>query len=109
MSPSLTLQKMYELYCETTRNRVSRRIYETEFHKMKLSFKKPKIDTCHKCDVLQMRLKVAEEYDKETIQNEIDTHLFVADNVYKQNDSEKLLAKQNEETRCYSFLLLVSL
>ncbi|KAL4152897.1 hypothetical protein QTP88_000730 [Uroleucon formosanum] len=40
-------------------------IYEREFHKLKLSFKKPKVDTCHKCDTLQMQIKTAEESKNE--------------------------------------------
>jgi len=40
---------------------VSRVICEREFHKLKVAFKKPSVDTCHKCDVLQMQIKVAEE------------------------------------------------
>ncbi|CAG9764926.1 unnamed protein product [Ceutorhynchus assimilis] len=103
LAPYLTLQKMYELYCENRKEKVSRRIYEKEFHKLKLAFKKPKVDTCHKCDILQMRLKVAEENENETIQTEIDVHLIEADNVYKQKDTDKTFAKQNECTKCYSF------
>ncbi|CAG9765906.1 unnamed protein product [Ceutorhynchus assimilis] len=41
LAPYLTLQKMYELYSENRKEKVSRRIYEKEFHKLKLAFKKP--------------------------------------------------------------------
>jgi len=62
---NLTLQKMYEFYKQTIDGPVSRVIYEREFHKLKLAFKKPSVDTCHKCDVLQMQIKVAEEINDE--------------------------------------------
>lgn len=58
---NLNLQKMYEMYKENLDEPVSRIIYEREFHKLKLAYKKPSVDTCHKCDVLQMQIKVAEE------------------------------------------------
>ncbi|XP_074037188.1 uncharacterized protein [Leptinotarsa decemlineata] len=54
----LNLRIMYNLYKEGRENFISRTIYEREFHKMKLSFKKPYVDTCVKCDTLNMHLKV---------------------------------------------------
>ena len=47
----LTIHKVYDLYKEITVNLVSCKYYSAEFHKLKLTFKKPKIDTCHKCDI----------------------------------------------------------
>lgn len=38
----LNFLKMYRLYCEQTESPVSRGIYEREFHKLKLKFKKRK-------------------------------------------------------------------
>ncbi|KAF0711166.1 Uncharacterized protein FWK35_00031289, partial [Aphis craccivora] len=47
----LNMTKIYNLYCENVDGPVSRKIYESEFKKMKLSFKERKTDSCHKCDV----------------------------------------------------------
>lgn len=99
----LTLQIMYELYCENRDEVVSRRIYENEFHKLKLAFKKPKIDTCHKCDVLKMRLQVADNEGKPPIEEEIDRHHSEADDAYLRKDSDKTLAKQDSSIRVYTF------
>lgn len=56
---------MYELYKQTIDGPVSRVICELEFHKLILAFIKPSVDTCHKCDVLQMPINVAEEINYE--------------------------------------------
>ncbi|KAF2898539.1 hypothetical protein ILUMI_07635 [Ignelater luminosus] len=79
---------------------VSRRIYETEFHKLQLAFKKPKVDTCHKCDVLNMKLKVAKEAEKEVVQNKIGRHQAEANNAYIKKDADKKLAKGNNIINC---------
>jgi len=47
---------LYSIYCESHTNPVSRKLYEDEFHKLKLTFKKRKTDTCHKCDVLFLKI-----------------------------------------------------
>nr|CAD7445515.1 unnamed protein product [Timema bartmani] len=52
-------QIMYNLYAEKVENPASRQIYEREFHAVIPSFKKPQVDTCHKCDILNMKLKIA--------------------------------------------------
>lgn len=55
----LNLKIMFDLYREyKTEKPVSRKIYENEFHKLKLAFKERKTDTCHKCDTLFMKIKV---------------------------------------------------
>uniref|UniRef100_A0A6P7G1E7 Nuclear receptor coactivator 7-like n=1 Tax=Diabrotica virgifera virgifera TaxID=50390 RepID=A0A6P7G1E7_DIAVI len=95
---------MYKLYCEENESSVSRPIYEREFHKMNISFKKPKVDTCHKCDVLSNKLKVTKsEGDKTKIKDEISIHHTAADNAYvmKSNDTEK--AKCDSTFRCLTF------
>lgn len=103
LAPHLTLQKMYSLYLENRKVVVSRRIYEGEFHKLKLSFKQPKVDTCHKCDVFHMKLTVAEASEKESIQREVDSHHVEADDAYKKKDADKIYAKENKDTKCYTF------
>jgi len=55
------MTKMYNLYCENVDGPVSRKIYESEYKKMKLLFKERKTDTCHKCYVFFIAIKVEEE------------------------------------------------
>lgn len=100
----LTLQKMYDLYCEGRETKVSRKLYEKEFHKLNLAFKKPKVDTCHKCDVIQMKLAVCEnEEERKEIEKEKNTHHLDADKAYKQKDSDKELAKADPTTKVFTF------
>jgi len=49
---------MFELYKNQVENPVNFSIYSKELKKLDLKFKKPKLDTCHKCDVLKMKVQV---------------------------------------------------
>jgi len=104
---NLNLQKMYELYKQTIDGPVSRVIYEKEFHKLKLAFKKPSVDTCHKCDVLQMQIKVAEEtIDEENLlasKNGLNSHQTAANLTYSTKGNDKVIAKNDSTKKCYSF------
>ena len=104
---NLNLQKMYELYKQTIDGPVSRVIYEREFHKLKLAFKKPSVDTCHKCDVLQMQIKVAEETNHEenllASKNSLNLHQSAADLAYSSKANDKVIAKNDSTKKCFSF------
>lgn len=105
----LNLNIMYQMYKDNHNhnNTVSRFIYEREFHKLKLSFKKPKVDTCHKCDTLQMQIKTAEESKNEdmliTSKNTLNVHQFNADLGYSSKAIDKEISKNNPEKECFSF------
>lgn len=103
LPPHLNLQKMYNLYCEGRTNNVSRSIYEREFKKLNISFKHPKVDTCHKCDVLALKLKIAEDCDKLSINEEIKQHHSAADEAYLDKARSKDLAKTDPAINCVSF------
>lgn len=61
LTSDLTISKMYQLYKEKyPNNPVSITIYSREFNKLRLKFKKPKNDTCSKCDTLIAREKYAD-------------------------------------------------
>jgi len=105
---NLNLQKMYELYKQITIDGpVSRVIYERECHKLKLAFKKPSVDTCHKCDVLQMQIKVAEETNDEdnllASKTGLNLHQSAADLAYSTKANDKVIAKNDSTKKCYSF------
>lgn len=95
---SFNLQKNYDLYKETIDEPVSKVIYEREFYKVKLAFKKPIVDTCNKCDVLQMKIKVAEETkDKESLwtsKNDLNLHQSAADLAYSCKANDKVITKK---------------
>lgn len=83
-------------------NPVCRNIYEREFHKMKLSFKAPKVDTCHKCDTFAMKLKVSTEEEKTEIDEEMKKHHEEADKAYEMKRRDKERCKI-DTSRCYTF------
>lgn len=98
---------MYEFYKQTIDGPVSRVIYEREFHKLKLAFKKPSVHTCHKCDVLQMQIKFAEEVnDEENLlasKNCLNLHQAAADLAYSTKAYDKVIANNDSTKKCYSF------
>lgn len=104
LPPHLNLQIMYKLYCERNHTSpVSRPIYEREFHKLNISFKETKTDTCHKCDILANKLKSIQDLtQRNEIKEMINTHHAEADNAYLM-DKDKQLAKTNNTVRCYTF------
>lgn len=99
----LNLTIMFSLYKETTENPVSRFVYEREFHSLGIKFKQPKVDTCHKCDIMAAKLKAANNNDKEEIQQEIDTHHKMADQAYLMKNEDKILSQTNSNIACYAF------
>lgn len=101
--PHLNLQIMYNLYAEKVENPASRKIYEREFHALKLAFKKPQVDTCHKCDILNMKLKIAPTEETSIIENEIKNHQESADLAYKTKANDKEACKVDNRKKCFSF------
>lgn len=103
----LNLRIMYDLYKEGETQPVGRTIYEKEFHNMKLSFKKPYVDTCYKCDTLNMEIKVARDNGDEErrIRSEEDLkmHHELANTAYETKKRDKEEAKTDLSNRCYSF------
>ncbi|XP_066968472.1 uncharacterized protein [Macrobrachium rosenbergii] len=68
LSSTLTLAKMYSLFKERyPESSVTRFTYEKRFHCHNLSFKQPKIDTCHTCDVLKMQLDITNTLKRKNV------------------------------------------
>lgn len=100
----LTISKMYSLYSESHENPVSDKIYRKKFHKLNLSFKKPKVDTCHTCDLFKMKLNIAtDEITKLALEKERDSHLLAADMAYKEKQCDKNIAMTNNKIKCLTF------
>ncbi|XP_030757047.1 uncharacterized protein LOC115882918 isoform X2 [Sitophilus oryzae] len=93
LSSELNINIMYKLYCEEYREKpVSLNIYSRLFHTLDLKFKKPKNDTCTKCDTFAAREKYAEhENEKMQYRRELEEHQIAADKAYnsKQIDKQK--------------------
>ena len=104
LSSSLNLAKMYELYKENREPLVSRMIYEKQFHKMNLSFKSPKIDTCNKCDILKLQIDSAEtEEAKQTLTEERNLHHEKAEKAYNSKSEDKNRCSANSNLKIFTF------
>ncbi|CAG4964256.1 unnamed protein product [Parnassius apollo] len=90
---------MYSLYSTSHENPISDKIYRSEFHKLNLSFKKPKVDTCHTCDLFKMKLNIAtDETKKSALETERDAHLLAADMAYNEKKSDKNTAVTDKKS-----------
>ncbi|KAK3919759.1 Treslin [Frankliniella fusca] len=87
----VTKQSMYNDYCSKDNPKISFSVYVREFNKTGLKFKPPKIDTCQKCDALEMSLKHALPEKVLEIQAEQKLHHDKAKSAYdcKREDKAK--------------------
>lgn len=100
----LSISKMYRMYKETRSNPVSMSLYAQCFHEKNFSFKNPKKDTCHKCDVFNFKIKAAEsEEDKSRLIFERDIHHHAADKAYSAKKIDKQIAKENPNFKVFTF------
>lgn len=71
---------------------------------MGLKFKRPKVDTCNKCDVLKAKIDFEkDEITKTQLVASKTTHLNDAEAGYKSKDNDKNLAKENRCIKLYTF------
>lgn len=102
----LNLKLMYKLYCEMNAGQdcVSKTIYSKIFKSMNLSFKKPKVDTCSKCDLLQAKIKFClDENEKQELEAELKKHQLKAENAYAQKRIDKENAQQDDSLVVLTF------
>lgn len=100
----LNLSKMYSLYHEIYSNPVGRQIYEREFHKLKLAFKLPKTDMCHKCELMKMKLDITDdESEREQIKLDQEKHHQEADMAYECKKANKDVSKNDKSLICFTF------
>lgn len=103
----LNLSIMYDLYKEGKSNPVGRPIYQREFHKQNLSFKKPQVDTCFKCDTLHMKVQVAtsstNQEEKVCAEKDLQIHQEQANSAYEAKKANKEEARADHTKKCYSF------
>jgi hypothetical protein len=70
-----------------------------EFHNLKLSFKKSYVDTCYKCDTLNMQVQVAcrsgNDEDKPSQERKLQFHQDQANAAYEAKKVDKTEARNN--------------
>ena len=85
LHPDLTIREMfnlYELYCEEnnikavnewTYRKIFKKYFDVHFHQ-------PRNDTCQKCDLLNIKIKVSnDDEEKKNLTEEYDVHLRLAE------------------------------
>lgn len=105
LNPDLSISKMYSLYKEQNiPNPVSLTVYLRIFHSLNLSFKQPKTDTCHKCDVFKMKILGTENVDeKNLLIAERDAHHNAAGKAYEMKRLDKSLSIQDPQKMVFAF------
>lgn len=94
---------MYDLYKDCTKNPVSLKIYSRCFHELDLEFKKPKQDTCHKCDVLKMKINTLAGEARDSAIQERDTHHKAAEESYEAKRHDKEVAQKDDRKAVLAF------
>lgn len=97
LSSDLTISKMYRNFIqEHPEVTVSKTMYRTVFHQLKLKIGLPRSDTCKVCDSLFLKLRLAKtEEERSLIQLESERHHLEADSAYKELKNDEDKAKQN--------------
>lgn len=99
----LSLSLIYKLYTEKFSKVVSISKFSYIFHTLNLSFKKPKIDTCHKCDVFKMKMEIATRDDFLTIKTQHEEHLTEAEDAYTSKRLDKDKSYKNKSLQTFTF------
>ncbi len=98
LSASLNLSKMYQLYkeqCVTGGDKpVSKSFYKRIFYKyFNLRFKRPKKDTCKKCDLFIVKVKEADALTRRFLESWHNDHLDLAESLQSQMSKDLEQAK----------------
>lgn len=73
---------------------------------MNIKFKKPKVDTCHFCDKIKAKIDFADTKNSEAIEsykNQQASHHLEADLAYKAKEFDKVLSKNNDSIKTFTF------
>ncbi|KAL4708839.1 hypothetical protein ACJJTC_019355 [Scirpophaga incertulas] len=95
---------MYRLYAIENDDPVCKTVYNKVFKDLNLSFKKPRIDTCNKCNLLQNKLKYLTDNDEvQAVQQQLNQHQEDYESAYNEKRLDKMIAKSNSETCVIAF------
>lgn len=100
----LTINKMYNLFCENRDKPPSIKIYNQEFHKLGLSFKKPRADTCYMCDRYKMQIQLSQDSQtKAELLAQHNEHKAAADQAYSRKKIDTQMCKNDSSVQVYTF------
>ncbi|CAG4959985.1 unnamed protein product [Parnassius apollo] len=103
LNSELNLQVLYNLYKLKTDAPVSKTIFKKVFETMNLSFKKPSVDTCSKCDRINMKLKYASVDQAANLIETFKEHQEAFKAAYEEKKADKQLAQSSEVVAVITF------
>lgn len=100
----LSINKMYSLFCENRDDPPSIKIYSQEFHKLGLSFKKPRADTCYTCDKFKMKIQLSQDNQATAeLVAQHNEHKAAADQAYERKKTDTQMCKIDRSVQVYTF------
>lgn len=112
LNANLNLAKMYKLYTIKFQNPVSKSVYKRVFYEdFNLRFKKPKKDTCKKCDTYAAKIKSADPTERQMLEEWHNTHLEEAEKLQElmKKDLERSKYDPDLETLTYDMQKTLSI
>lgn len=108
LSSDLSIAKMYQLYQESASTDglvpVSYSTYQKIFNSLNLSFRKPKLDTCGKCDQLRVKIKMeSDTVEQEKLKELLLEHQESAQKIYEQKRIDIKRTRTDSSFRVVSF------
>lgn len=106
LSSDLNLSIMYRLYkieCEGKFEPVSYNTYRLIFKPMKMSFRKPRVDTCGECDKFFLQAKLSDGDQKDQVLAEHEKHRKRGDLIYAEKNADMQLARTEVDICCAAF------
>lgn len=104
MNVDLSLAKLYQLYKEEANNPVSQSYYNNIFYtNFNLRFKKPKKDTCHKCDFFIIKINSSSGAEREIYEECHRIHLECAESLRSQMGRDIAAAKLDKLLEVLAF------
>lgn len=103
LASDLSVTELYRQYIIKHNNTISFTKFNDIFKNLNLKFKKPKLDTCHKCDLLVAKILVADAEDCKLLQAQQSDHHNEADFAFKskQLDKERALNDDSIKVLCF--------
>lgn len=104
LNADLSLAKLYQLYKEEADDPVSQSYYNNIFYTdFNLRFKKPKKDTCHKCDFFNVKIKSTSGVEREMYEECHRLHLECAEALRSQMGRDIAAAKLDKLLEVLTF------
>ena len=103
LNSELNVQVIYNLYKLKTDTPVSKTIFKKVFDTMNLSFKKPSVDTCSKCDSINMKLKYTSGEQATNLTKTLQEHQEAFKAAYEEKKKDKQLAQSCDDVMVITF------